>query len=627
MQKLDATATDLSLDRRSGAFDPLPARPRLASGHAPALPTAGDVTDAGLLESLRRAASGVSAGALATIIGLVLFTLTAYPLLLTEVPPYQDVPNHLATATVLANPALYPEFVSNGFLKTNAALFAWLHFVGGVVGAKVALKAFVFGVLLANALVIPHFVLSLARSGAGGEADASASRDTEESHKARLLVASLLMWPMVHNWFVSMGMLDFALAVPLSLLTLMRLEQQRARATFANGAVIAGLAFATWYAHVFALMVVHLLVGVHLVVTLVTSLRAKSTRGGHAASAASTATSAREALRGALHEARLLVPLLPTTLLVSYSLYAHITEPQGEWTASSKRLLPAWELVYNLWAEWLYGFTWLSASSVVVAFVLAFYAWKNRARRAGFFSPAAFLVLIVLYVFSPYCATNWFHVNSRFVPFLWLAALVRIPNRVPAALTRTLAAAAAMYFVGMGIDFVRLDAERARFTEGIAAVPEGARLLPLVFTQKETSDNTRNLLHLWGFYVTEKHTSAPLLFAHSRSFPVTYREAPSARFNDLVLERFAPSMGTPTWTCDVLRTAGITAGDCQAVWRERWQQFWIDATPRFDHVLAWDMPPEAEALVPRVYRPVFQNDKLVIYERMDTHVAMADDAR
>jgi hypothetical protein len=29
------------------------------------------------------------------------------------------------------------------------------------------------------------------------------------------------------------------------------------------------------------------------------------------------------------------------------------------------------------------------------------------------------------------------------------------------------------------------------------------------------SDNTRSLLHDWGYYVTEKHTSAPLLFAHS----------------------------------------------------------------------------------------------------------------
>jgi hypothetical protein len=598
MQKLDMSASDLSLDHTSGAFDSLPRRSRPSVPSPTAIIEAGE----GVLDSLRRAVIGASASTVATVIGTMLFVATAWPLLLTEVPPYQDVPNHLATATVLANPKLYPEFVSNGFLKTNAALFAWLHFVGAAVGVKVALKAFVFGVLAANAFVIPHFVLSSVEAEEPGDSRA---------HKSRLVVAGLVIWPMIHNWFVSMGMLDFALAVPLSVLTLMRLEVQRTRPSLRNAAAVAGLAVATWYAHVFALMVVHLLVGVRTLEAFAAGLGERRKWRANLG----------PALREAASEARLFLPLAPTTLLVGYSLYRHVTEPQGEWTAFSRRLLPAWELVYNLWAEWLYGFTWLSASSLVVAFVLAFFAWKNRARRAGFFSPAAFFVLLVLYVFSPYCATNWFHVNSRFVPFLWLAALVRIPNRIPGALARTLAVAAAMYGVGMGIDFVRLDAERARFIEGVSTVPEGSRLLPLVFSQKETSDNTRNIMHLWGFYVTEKHTSAPLLFAHSRSFPVTYRDAPPARFNDLVLERFAPSMGTATWTCDVLRTAGITAGDCQAVWRERWEQFWLDATPRFDHVLAWDMPPEAAATVPRSYRPVFRNEKLVIFERTNGPVA------
>ena len=47
------------------------------------------------------------------------------PLALTEVPPYQDLPNHLAAVTVIQNPDLYPEFVFNGFFKTNAALFTF----------------------------------------------------------------------------------------------------------------------------------------------------------------------------------------------------------------------------------------------------------------------------------------------------------------------------------------------------------------------------------------------------------------------------------------------------------------------------------------------------------------------
>ena len=79
-----------------------------------------------------------------------------------------------------------------------------------------------------------------------------------------------------------------------------------------------------------------------------------------------------------------------------------------------------------------------------------------------------------------------------------------------------LAACALSYTAGMGVDYVRLEREWTRFTAGMAAVPTGATLLPLVFRSKEVSDNTRNLLHPWGFYVMEKQTSAPLLFAHSR---------------------------------------------------------------------------------------------------------------
>ena len=54
---------------------------------------------------------------------------------------------------------------------------------------------------------------------------ASCSRLT--GSRKRMLVASLFMWPMVHNWFVSMGMLDFALAVPLSLGLLLAIDRQR----------------------------------------------------------------------------------------------------------------------------------------------------------------------------------------------------------------------------------------------------------------------------------------------------------------------------------------------------------------------------------------------------------------
>jgi hypothetical protein len=167
----------------------------------------------------------------------------------------------------------------------------------------------------------------------------------------------------------------------------------------------------------------------------------------------------------------------------------------------------------------------------------------------------------------------------------------------------------------MGVDYVRLERDLGRFTAGMAAVPEGSNLLPLVFRSKGTSENTRSLLHAWGFYVVQKLTSAPLLFAHSRSFPVMYRDPPPIQFNHLVLESFAPSMATPDFLCDVSRSVGVPMTDCAAAWRARWAEFWRDAEPRFDHVLMWSAPKDVMALVPADYRVVFQRDELTVLER------------
>ena len=110
--------------------------------------------------------------------------------------------------TVIQHPDRYPEFVFNGFFKTNSALFTWLLLVGNVVGTTAAARLFVLLVLALGAFAYPRFVLSFARP-------------------RRMVVSAFFAWPMVHNWFVSMGMLDFALSVPLATLLLVLLNAQR----------------------------------------------------------------------------------------------------------------------------------------------------------------------------------------------------------------------------------------------------------------------------------------------------------------------------------------------------------------------------------------------------------------
>jgi hypothetical protein len=185
--------------------------------------------------------------------------------------------------------------------------------------------------------------------------------------------------------------------------------------------------------------------------------------------------------------------------------------------------------------------------------------------------------------------------------------------------------AALLYSAGMGADFVRLEKDRQKFVAGISSVPHGAKLLPLLFSQKGTSENTRSLLHAWGFYVVEKQTSAPLLFAHSRSFPVMYSVPPHPRFNHLVLEKFGPFMQSEVWMCGTLLERGIYS-ECTEHYRARWAEFWRDATPAFDHVLMWDLTPEAQALVPSDYRIKFRQDRLTIYERVPA-LSLADEER
>jgi hypothetical protein len=512
-------------------------------------------------------------GQLALLLSAVLFVLAAWPILLVEVPPFQDLPNHLAAITIIQHPERYPEFVFNGFLKTNSALFTWLLVVGRLVGTPMASKLFVVLVLALGALAYPRFVLSFVG-------------------RRRMVVSLFFAWPLVHGWFVSSGMLDFALGIPLATLLLVGLNAQRQRPTLARGVGLALLGVVSWHAHVFPLLVVQMLVAIHVATRRSWPERVAAARA-------------------------LLPPLLPSGALVAVSLWVHTTEPVGAMTGrvALGKMLPPWELFYNLWAECFWSFTWLELSTLVPCVGLglwALYKWRDD---VPFFGPVAFAALGALYFFTPYVATNWFHVNSRFIPFLWLAALVRLPERIPPMARAALAACALMYTAGMGIDYVRLDREWSRFTAGIAEVPEGAKLLPLIFRSKEVSENTRSLLHAWGFYVTQKQTSAPLLFAHSRSFPLMYRDPPPMQFNHLVLESFAPSMGSPDWMCDLMRSGGVVIKDCQGEWRARWAEFWHDAEPRFDHVLTWCAPKEVMAQVPADYRVVFQRDELTILER------------
>ena len=230
----------------------------------------------------------------------MLFALAAWPLLLVPLPPFQDLPNHVATAHIVAHPDLYPQFAFNGLFKSNCLLTLWFCLVGGH-GLFGAARAFTALVLAANALALPLFVLHFAGRRA-------------------VPVAMLFVWPLVHSFSVSMGFLNFTFAFALSLILLTVLDRQRERPTPAGGLGIAALSSVVWYAHPFPLAVVGALVALHV----------------------ATRPTWRERIDTGV---ALLLPLVPAGLLSVVSAQQHLVKAENSSAAAAAfRYLNPWEI-------------------------------------------------------------------------------------------------------------------------------------------------------------------------------------------------------------------------------------------------------------------------------------------
>jgi hypothetical protein len=508
---------------------------------------------------------------LVSLVALALFALAAWPLLLVELPPFQDLPNHVASVHILTHPELYPEYVSNGFFKSNSLFTLWLYLLGGQ-GLYGAARVFTAIVLAANALALPLFVLHFAGRRA-------------------LLVAMLFVWPLVHGFFVAMGMLNFTFAFALSLILLTLVDRYRQRPTLARGLAVAAASCLLWYAHPLPLAVAVGLVALHAL--------GRSTW--------------RERIRAGLV---LLSPLVPAGLLSLLAMHHHLHKAAGRPAAVSAAFsyLNPWEIVSHLWLDVSGALTWWGSMTLVPALLLPWLAWRQRRAIRAFFSTAAMAMLAAAYVALPVMVSNWWYLNCRLVPFLWAGLALRLPSTLPRPIAAVLVACALSFSAVTGIDYVRLDRDRAAFTAGIDNVPARATLLPLLFKKSETSDFTASLTHAWGYYVVAKSTSAPLVFAVERSYPITYRDFPPPLLIPPALDRLAEEEGTPAQVCRRLGHYPVDAA-CTVAWRELWRDFWRQAEPRFSHLLTWAMPSEARPMLPERYRRIFASGRLEIYER------------
>lgn len=524
---------------------------------------------------LGRGLDGLGDTQLTLLVAAALFALAAWPLLLVELPPLQDLPNHVATAHIVGHPDLYPQYVFNGLFRSNCLLTLWFYVVGGH-GLFGAARAFTAIVLAANALALPLFVLHFAG-------------------RRRLLIATLFVWPLVHGFFVAMGFLNFAFAFALSLILLTVIDRQRQHPTLVRALGVAAISVAVWYAHPFPLAVVGGLVTLH---------------------AASRSTWRTRVTAGLT----LLLPLAPAALLSLVTAQRHLVKAEHSSAAASAFLyLNPWETVEHLWLDASGALTWWGSMTVVPALLLPYFAWRQRAGGAGrsqrqFLSTPAMTILAAAYIALPVMLSNWNYLNCRLVPFLWVGLALRLPSALPRPVAALLAVCALSFSAVLGVDYLRLDRDRAEFTAGIAAVPERATLLPLMFEQRKTSDFTSSLTHAWGYYTVAKDTSAPLVFAVERSYPITYRDFPPRKLIPPALDEFAERYGTPAKVCKILGQAPADPA-CMAAWRDLWDGFWREAEPRFSHLLTWAIPAEARPMIPPRYHRVFTAGSLEIYTR------------
>ena len=513
---------------------------------------------------------GLTDSRLILLVAAVLFALAAWPLLLVQLPPFQDLPNHVATAHIVAHPELYPQFTFNGLFKSNCLLTLWFCLLGGH-GLFGAARAFTALVLAANALALPLFVVHFAGRRA-------------------LPVATLFMWPLVHSFTVSMGFLNFTVAFALSLILLTVLDRQRERPTLVRGLGITAFSGVVWYAHPFPLAVLGAMVALH----------------------AATRPTRRERIAASV---ALLLPLVPAGILSLVSAQQHLVKAEhSSAAAASYMYLNPWEILSHLWLDVSGAFTRWGSMTIVPTLLLPFFAWAQRRAPRPFFSATAMAVFAVAYVGLPHMMSNWFYLNTRLVPFLWAGLILRLPTTLPRPVAILLAACALSFSAVQGVDYVRLDRDTAEFNAGINAVPEGATLLPLLFKHSKTSYFTASLSHAWASYVIAKNTSAPLVFGVERSYPITYRDFPPRKLIPPAFDQFAVRYGAPDGVCKALKQSPVDAA-CTAAWRELWAGYWEEATPRFSHILTWAMPPEARPMIPAVYHRVFAQGELEIYAR------------
>lgn len=397
-------------------------------------------------------------------------------------------------------------------------------------------------------------------------------------------IAPLLLFPLVYNYLLQMGLYNFCLGVVVWLWGLVVYLKHEDRLNARRAAGFTAIAVLCFFCHLVACLLLLLVVAVLLL------LRRERT--------------GKQRLREMLY-------VLPACALPAWHLGTHLFEysSQRYWHLSqSLAYLARGQLAVSFSAAQ----AWLGmAVGTLLALLIALSVFKTG--RAGTWpSPRRLtstlqgrvvigaLVAAALYCLIPESSGGGLFLHARVACCLYLLVLPCLDVRVGGRLGRLLAAAMIALAVANGVYLVRwytmLDRELTQFSAGVDAVQRDSRVMALVFDRFGPAMNIRVFLHAVDHYCIEK---AAIDWGNY--------EAATAYFP----VRFLPQL---TGIRPSIRVMEMSPDDIQP-------QHHVSLV---DHVITWAMPDDSpvEAHIESLYVKTYDQGRLRVYTRRELGVSL-----
>ena len=512
------------------------------------------------------------------LLALVLCVSLCWPLWIVSFPPYQDLYGHGATIEVIRRIGDYPEFERSGYIRSNACLTT----LGALCTRFMSVPLFMKAISTATVYVTSFALLRFLR----------AFRQTSD-----LTTVLPFLPPLAHHWFISMGMLNYSIGFAFVLLMI---------ASAKRSASLAVSSRAIWPSALLAL-------GAFFCHPLPALLGVPFALGIGYASERDARLSRRYVLG--------LAPLFGTAFLSCISLAIHFVSGPADrarivGAGAAEGLAwndPLWVL-YDAFAQSLWGMTKLSASSLVAFFGLVYFAVSAGAARTNPRLRVAFLVTLAIYIVTPYQAFGVYAGSPRVLLFLWPIALLAVPAKLSRGALLVTGISAGAYVVGMNVDIFRLAKEADHVARGASVIPDRAKLLPLFFATRKASENTRNFDSISSMYVWLRRTNAVDVWDHSSAYPIVRVRPPPANMTRARLIAFEAKADPIAFRQDCAKR-GVGIEGCAASLHALFGAFFAEAAPEYSHVLLWAPPTGTLEAAAPYYHAAFRDQELVVLER------------